>query len=209
VSLSITQAGLGKGNVSGAASLHLSGSTPPTLNAKFLAQNIDASALDLPQSFPVTLGGGQINATASLTAKGYTAKALAATLGGTATVTVNKGILNGLSLPNLVAEMSKTKHRVLSKFLASGSTPFVTMTIATTIKLGNCSLTQARLTAPSGTVSATGDIDLFDSTLALKLEATPALKPPLTLTTRLIGAWDRPHRSNDLRAAAHWVPARK
>ncbi len=209
VSLSITQAGLGKGNVSGAASLHLSGSTPPTFNAKFLAQNIDAGALDLPQSFPVTLGGGQINATASLTAKGYTAKALAATLGGTATVTVNKGILNGLSLPNLVAEMSKTKHRALSKFLASGSTPFVTMTIATTIKLGNCSLTQARLTAPSGTVSATGDIDLFDSTLALKLDATPALKPPLTLTTRLIGAWDRPHRSNDLRAAAHWVPARK
>ena len=207
--LTIATAILGNGNVSGSVSLQLSGSAPPTLSAKLMAQNIEADALKLPQGFPLTLSNGQINATASLTAKGYEAKAIAATLGGTATITVSKGILNGLSLPKLAAAMGMAKRTSLSKPLSEGATPFATMTIAGTISQGNCSLTQALLKAPSGTISATGDIDLFDSTLALKLDAAPALNPPLTLTTRLIGPWDKPGRRYDLRAAANWTPARK
>lgn len=208
-SLNLTQASIGNGNLSGSAALKLSPNAPPALTAKFLAEGVDASTLNLPQSFPLTLSSGQISATASLTANGYTAKAWEATLGGSATITASKGVLNGLSLPDLQAALGQAKRPPLAKFLATGSTPFTTLTLAGTIAQGNCTLTQAQLTAPSGNLAANGDIDLFDSTLAMKLDATPTVKPPLTVTTRLIGPWANPSRDNDLRAAETWKPAGK
>ena len=79
--------------------------------------------------------------------------------------------------------------------------------MAATIKQGNCTLTQAQLTGPGGTLAASGNIDLFESTLALKLDATPAVKPPLTLSLRLSGPWGKPRRDYDLQDAPGWKPA--
>ncbi len=208
-SLNLTQASIGNGNLSGSAALKLSANAPPALTAKLLAEGVDASTLNLPQSFPLTLTSGQISATASLTASGYTAKAWEATLGGSATITASNGTLNGLSLPDLATALGQPRRAPLVQALGSGTTPFTTLTLAGTIAQGNCTLTQAQLTAPSGSVAASGDIDLFDSTLALKLDATPAVKPPLTLTTRLIGPWDHPDRTADLEALRGWKPAPK
>ncbi len=208
-SLNLTQATIGKGNITGSASLKLSASAPPALTAKLLAEGVDASALNLPQNFPLTLSGGQISATASLTASGYTAKAWEATLGGSATITASNGTMNGLSLPDLIAALGLPKRAPLAQAISSGATPFTSLTLAATIAQGNCTITQAQLTAPSGSVAASGDIDLFDSTLALKLDAMPAVKPPITLTTRLIGPWGNPGRTTDLKAATGWKPALK
>ncbi len=207
--LAIATIRLGSGTVSGDASLQLSSNAPPAASARLVAQNIDVSTLTPTKSFPFWLSQGQINATASLTAKGYTAKAMAATLGGSATFTVNKGTLSGLSLPALTAAMRKAGRVSLYKPLISGSTPFATLTIAGTLSKGNCTLTQALLTAPSGTITASGDIDLFDSTLALKLSTAPALKPPVKITTHLIGNWNKPHRYDDLRSAYRWRATHK
>ena len=206
-SLTLSQGGLGNGNLTGSASLKLSASAPPALTAKFLAAGVDASALNLPQTFPLALTSGQISATASLTAAGYTAKAWAATLGGSATITASKGTLSGLSLPDLLAALGTKKSNILAKPFSSGTTPFTTLTLAGTIAQGNCTLSQAQLTSPAGNLAASGDIDLFDSTLALKLDATPAVTPPLTLTARLIGPWGNPSRSTELKAALGWKPA--
>ncbi|MDE1882939.1 MAG: hypothetical protein KGH70_03075, partial [Rhodospirillales bacterium] len=79
--------------------------------------------------------------------------------------------------------------------------------ITAAISQGNCSLTEARLKSPSGDISATGDIDLFDSTLALRLTTSPAVTPPVSLGVRLIGAWSRPIHYYDLLAAEHWHSA--
>ena len=207
--LTIEHANLGNGSVSGSASLHLTSALPPALNIKIRAQNVSANVLSLQHEFPLALGGGQITATANLTAQGYTANAMAATLSGNVTANVNDGTLNGLSLPDLTAAMSMAKRPALYKPLANGSTPFTTMALTATISHGNCNLTQAFFTALSGTISASGDIDLFDSTLALKLDVRPAVKPPVSLGSRLIGAWSRPTRYYDLQAAEHWHPAHK
>ncbi|SHE91030.1 AsmA family protein [Acidocella aminolytica] len=206
-SFKLTQASIGNGNLTGSMSLKFSAKAPPALSAKFLAEGVDASKLNLPQSFPLTLSSGQISATASLTASGYTAKAWEATLGGSATITASNGTLNGLSLPGIVTALGEAKHMPFSKLLTSGATPFTTLTLAGNFAQGNCSLTQAQLTAPSGSVTAKGGIDLFDATLALRLDAKPNVKPPLTLTTRLIGAWAKPNRSSDSSAAYDWKPA--
>jgi hypothetical protein len=65
------------------------------------------------------------------------------------------------------------------------------------------------LTGPAGQIAASGDIDVMDTTLALKLEASPAVTPPLSLTARLLGAWAKPSRSADLAPAYAWQPAAK
>ena len=206
-SLTLKHASLGNGNASGSASLHLASSTPPTLNVKISAQHVNANALNINQEFPLTLSRGQITVSTNLTAHGYTAKALAATLGGNATATVSNGTLIGLSLPELTVALKKANRPPLSKALTSGSTPFSSMAITAAISQGNCSLTEARLKSPSGDISATGDIDLFDSTLALRLTTSPAVTPPVSLGVRLIGAWSRPIHYYDLLAAEHWHPA--
>lgn len=208
-SLTLSQAEIGNGKLSGSASIKLSANAPPALSAKLLAEGVDASALDLTQTFPLTLTSGQISATASLTAKGYTAKAWEATLGGSATVTSANGTLNGLSLPDLINALNQPKRQPLVQALSKGATPFTALTVAGTLAQGNCTLTQVQLTAPSGTVAASGDIDLFDATLALKLDVSPAVTPKLTLTTKLIGPWSAPSRMDDLKNLAGWKPATK
>lgn len=204
--LTLDDAAIGTGKLSGSATLKLDPKAPPALSAKFLADGIDAGALALPQSFPLTLTSGQLSATASLTASGYSAKTWAATLGGSATITASNGTLSGLSLPDLASALSTTPRPALSKSLSGGTTPFATLSLAATIAQGNCTLTQAQLTAPAGTLAASGTIDLFESTLALKLGATPAVKPPLTLSVRLSGPWGKPGREYDLKDATGWKP---
>ncbi|MDE1906136.1 MAG: AsmA family protein [Rhodospirillales bacterium] len=208
-SLTLSSASFGKGSVSGSAYLSVSNNVPPALNIKVLAQNIDVNTLDFNKNYLFTVDHGQATASASLSAQGYSAKAMTATLSGNATFSIKNGSLSGISLPGIAAAMGKANQLALTTAFKSGSTPFTTMSLAATIDKGNCSLSQAILLAPSGKILATGDIDLFDSTLALKLDASPALNPPVTLTTRLFGAWANPSRRLDLHDASHWAPAHK
>ncbi len=207
--LTILNASLGNGNASGSVYLHLPTNTPPTLNVKIIAQGIDVNKLNLNNNFPFTVTAGQANASVNLTAQGYSAKAMAATLSGKASMNFKNGNLSGISLPGIAAAIDKPNQLALVKAFKSGNTPFTTLNIAAAINQSNCSFTRAILLAPSGKISATGDIDLFDSTLALKLDAFPALNPPLTLTTRLLGTWKNPSRRLDLLAAKNWVSAHK
>ncbi|WP_298215736.1 AsmA family protein [Acidocella sp.] len=207
--LSLARAGLAGGEISGTAALKLAAAAPPALSARLLAEGVEAEALALTQDFPLTLSSGRISATASLSATGYTARAWGATLGGSATVTVSNGVLQGLSLPDLAAALARPRKPGLAKALFNGATPFATLTLAGKLSQGNCTLTQALLTGPAGQIAASGDIDVMDTTLALKLEASPAVTPPLSLTARLLGAWAKPSRSADLAPAYSWQPAAK
>lgn len=207
ISLTGIKAGLGQGIISGSIGLKLSPTSMPILTAKLTAADINASDLTLPQSFPFRLTQGQLNATADLSASGYTAKTWAATLGGSASLDAKTGELDGISLPHIVTAMMTSKRDETRLWMAHGQTPFTTLNLTATLSQGNCTLTQASLTSPAGTLTAVGGIDLFDSSLALRLEAHPALQPPLALATRLIGSWAHPSRTTDIGATLSWLAA--
>lgn len=207
ISLSAIKAGIGNGIVSGSLDLTLPPAAMPVVTAKLVATNVDASALNLKQPFPLRLTAGQINATATLTATGYTAKTWAATLAGDATLTAEKGDLAGISLPNIVTALKAAAASKTSIWLTQGDTPFTTLAVQVRILQGNCTLTQASLTSPTGTLTAVGGIDLFDQSLALGVTAQPAVQPPLTLATRLIGSWVQPGQTTDTSAAFTWHAA--
>lgn len=204
IDLSALKASLGDGVVSGHAELKLPPDSMPALSATLAAEGIDASTLTLAKSFPLQLGKGQISATATLNATGYTTKTWAATLGGNISLTAKNGELDGLSLPNIVTALNTTPPADIAAWMAKGSTDFTSLAITATISQGNCTLTQAELTSPAGSLSAVGGVDLFDESLALRLEAHPAVHPALTLTSRLIGSWAHPNRIVDVSAALGW-----
>lgn len=205
ISLAGIKADLGQGIISGSVGLKLSPTAMPVLTAKLTATDINASDLNLPQPFPLRLTQGQLNATADLSATGYTARTWAATLGGRASLNAKAGVLDGISLSQIVATMMASKPDDTRQWMASGQTAFTTLALTATLSQGNCTLTQASLMSPAGTLSAVGGIDLFDSSLALRLEAYPTLQPPLTLETRLIGSWAHPSRITDTSAARSWL----
>lgn len=207
ISLKQLKADLGHGALAGDIDLKLPAASMPVLTATLAATNVDASALDLPQPFPLRLTSGQLNANATLTAAGYSVKTWGATLGGHVTLTAQNGSLDGLSLPAIVTALNAKTPAKANYWMSHGDTPFTALSIAMAISQGNCTLTDAKLTGPSGTLGAIGGIDLFDKSLALLLDAHPAVQPPLTLTTRLIGAWDHPNLLTETKAAYSWHPS--
>ncbi len=208
--LALTQAAIGNGSLSGSLAATLSPATAPEFNLNLLAQNIDAPALALPVSFPFSLPVGAVNATASLTASGYSPKNWLATLSGTATLAATHGRLGGISLGNFIAALGTpdATHK-LRAALAYGSTPFTTLSLAGTLAQGNCTLTQATLTGQDGTISAAADsgIDIFDRALALRLTLHPAVQPPVSASALMLGSWNAPKRSSQLKSALGWKPA--
>lgn len=206
-SLSNLKASLGNSSITGDIDLKLPDAAPPVLSAALAIPNLDASSLNLQYAFPFSLPTGQISATANLKAFGYTLQTWAATLSGNATLKVQNGVMNGLSLPGIITALT-TSHPLDTVFsMAHGQTPFTTLALTATISHGNCTLTQATLNGPNGNLAGFGGIDLFDQSLALRVEATPALRPPVTLITRLVGSWAHPSQITDASPALHWHPA--
>lgn len=206
-SLSKLKASFGNGSIAGDIDLKLPEATPPILSANLAIPSMDASTLNLAQAFPFNLPSGQISGTVNLKAFGYTLQTWAATLSGNANLKVKNGEINGISLPKIITALT-TSHPLDTVFsMTNGQTPFTTFVLTAKISQGNCTLTQATLNGPSGSLSAFGGIDLFDKSLALRVEATPALYPPLTIVTRLVGPWAHPSQITDASPALNWHPA--
>lgn len=206
ISLDKIAASLGDGTVSGTIGLKFSDLPAPVLHASMVATNINASALNLPLAFPLRLDHGLINGVTTVSASGYTAKTWIATLSGNATLFAKDGELKGISLPNLVSVIKTATPANAALWMQTGTTPFTALSVSVLISQGNCSITQAQLTSPAGSLTAVGGVDLFDHSLALRLEAQLALQPPVTLTTRLIGPWANPGRITAIGAAYAATP---
>lgn len=206
ISLSNLKAALGHGALTGRLDLKLLPNTIPALNANLTATDIDASALDLPQAFPLSLSHGQINANAVLSASGYSIKTWLATLGGNVTLTAQNGNLEGVSLPNIVHALRAGQLATTRYWMQHGDTAFTALSVSASISQGNCTLTKAVLTSKAGNLSAVGGVDLFDNSLALRLDAQPALQPKLTLTSKIIGSWVHPSKTVEIGAASAWRP---
>lgn len=207
--LNLASASLGSGTLSGSLAAKLSPTALPAFSVKLLAQNISASAINLPIAFPYTLSTGTFSATAGLTASGYTPKLWVATLAGSATLTAAHGRLRGLSLNGITSALGKPgAERRLRTALESGTTPFSTLSLSCTFANGNCTLTQSSLTSTAGKISVISGsgIDVADSTLALRLQIAPAVNPPLSISMPVLGPWSAPKHIPRLKDALTWKP---
>ncbi len=206
LTLALPQASLAGGTLTGTITAASSNNLPPALAAQFSASHIDPTQLNLPLAFPYTLSG-IFDASGSLTATGYSPRIWAATLGGTTSLNASNGRLHGFSLQGLAqALQSPNRAHALRAALAGGSTSYTTLALSGSFGHGNCTLTTASLTGPAGTASATGSIDIYDNSLALRLSLHPYVAPPLTLNTAVLGNWSAPKQYPRLKPALDWAP---
>ena len=206
LTLALSQASLAGGTLAGSLTASTTGNQPPALTAQLTASHIDSTQLNLPLAFPYTLAG-IFDASAALTASGYTPKTWAATLGGSLSLDAGNGQLNGFTLAGLAQALhTPNRAKALHTALTSGATSFTTLALTGTFSHGNCTLSNASLTGPAGNASATGSIDLFDNTLALRLALSPSVTPPLTIDTMLLGSWAKPKQYPRLKPALDWAP---
>lgn len=204
--LKLKQAALAGGTLAGSLTAKLNNGKPPALTANLLAQNLDAAALDLPFAFPFPLHDGRINATATLNATGFTPDLWAATLGGTVALNASNGHIGGFDLARLASTLPKHSPAALRAAMNQGRTPFATLSVAGTLAQGNATLTQAHLSGPKGTASATGGIDLYDRSVALRVNLQPAITPKAQASLLAIGPWPHPRRVADITKALGWKP---
>ncbi|OYV37457.1 MAG: hypothetical protein B7Z80_12795 [Rhodospirillales bacterium 20-64-7] len=203
--LAVTQAGFANGTLSGSLAATLKAGAPPAISASFTAKRLDAAALALDFAFPLTLSQGMIDASAVLTANGYTPRVWGATLGGKAQLTATSGKLNGFDLPAIARALgSPNRAQALRAAVGSGETAFDSLSLAATLDHGNCTLSTANLTSDLGSASAAGSIDLFDQDLALHLTLNPDLTPALPINMAILGPWKSPKRYPELRPALGW-----
>jgi uncharacterized protein involved in outer membrane biogenesis len=206
-SLNLTQASLAGGTLTGAITSTLSPTAAPALKATLSAANIDTSQLALPLSFPITLPSGTLTAQASLTATGYEPRIWAATLSGSANLTAKNGTLHGFNLAGIIQALHlPERSTALRHALASGTSRFTTLALSASLTHGNCTLTAASLSGPSGHAAASGSIDLFDNNLALTLLLQPDVSPGLSITTAVLGPWSAPQQYPQLKDALIWAP---
>ncbi|NNM55750.1 AsmA family protein [Acidocella sp.] len=206
LTLALSQASLAGGTLAGSLTASTTGNQPPALTAQLTASHIDSTQLNLPLAFPYTLAG-IFDASAALTASGYTPKTWAATLGGSLSLDAGNGQLNGFTLAGLAQALhTPNRAKALHTALTSGATSFTALAFTGTFSHGNCTLSNASLTGPAGNASATGSIDVFDNTLALRLALSPSVTPPLTINTMLLGSWTKPKQYPRLKPALDWAP---
>ncbi len=183
----------------------------PAIAAKFELTGADAAAFNLPVNFPLALPSGTISAAVDLTASGYTPSVWLATLTGNASLAAKNGSINGFNLPALTTALQAPKRRPSQLVAASltGITPFTTLSLTTSLTSGIANLTAANLTAPGGTATATGNIDLPDTGLTLSLTLLPNVPTPPQLTLTLDGSWRSPRKITAIKPALAWKPPAK
>lgn len=206
--LDLSQAEFAGGTLKGKISAATPANAAPALSLNFTAAHADAAQIALPENFPFTLPGGTLDASASLTASGFSPRVWAATLAGTASLTATQGRFTGFDLAAMAQALNKPNKRALAGAMADGATPFASLTLAGTLAAGNCTLTTASLTGPEGTAQATGTIDLADQALALTLNLAPNVTPAITLPSIVLGPWDAPRRYPRLGQALAWARVR-
>jgi uncharacterized protein involved in outer membrane biogenesis len=219
--LTIARANLANGVLNGEFSATGNNGLPganavlPAIGAKFSVTGADASLLNLPLSFPITLPTGNLDAAADLTASGYAPEAWLDTLSGNASLNAKSGTLSGFDLPNIVNILTTRERRqrlgrsrlsLLRNACLGGTTPFSALRIAGNFSSGIYTLAGAAFQSPSGAATATGSIDLPDSGVALKATLFPNLPAPPALPLTIAGTWTNPHKVAQLKQALAWKP---
>ena len=198
---------LGGGTLSGSASVDAAAS-PPRFNvqARLAGARIDGRVDGLALKAPLSDGRVDVSAI------GFSPAALAATLSGTASVTLGAGAVQGFDLGAVKAALALPDlagaEAALRGALSGGSTGFDTLSAQGSITNGSLALEKADLQSGAGTVSATGSVDLARGISDVRLALHPALPGAPDVGLRIGGPLGAPSRIPELAAAAKWLAER-
>jgi uncharacterized protein involved in outer membrane biogenesis len=200
----LRHAALGNGNLAGTLTAALPAGAAPALTAKFTLTKADLAAIDLPVNLPLTLPTGIADATASLTAAGFTPQAWAATLAGGVALSASNGSLTGFNLPGLAAALTSGGADALTNACLTGASPFDSVHLSGNFSHGIFAIASANLSSPAGAATASGTIDIPDQAIALKLNFTPKVTSPPGLGLAMIGNWAAPKKIPSIKSGLLW-----
>jgi len=202
----LTSASLAGGTLSAQITATTAPATPPSLEGKFALTAADASQLALPVTFPLTIPIGTIAMQGNLTAAGYGPQAWAATLAGAASLSAKSGTLSGFNLQALGAALAAMpRDAALQAACLAGATPFDTLSIAGSFDHGIYAISTASLQSQTGTVNASGNVDIPDQGVSLDLTLQPNVPTPPTIGLALDGPWAKPAKTPAIRDALAWT----
>jgi len=173
---------------------------PVTVSLALKGMEVAGALFDLP--FDLSLGVYDL--TASLTASGHSPRALLATLAGEVKVAGRSGMLEGVALGQLGGAMADADLRA---GLAGGSTSFERADLLLGVEHGVLGLRRAEVVAPTGTIAASGLIDLNSGSQDLRLDLRPAVAAPPHIGLDLRGPLASPTRTPDLADIIRWRAA--
>jgi len=205
--LTLGKAAFGGGTLGGSLTASLSPAAPPALTGKFSAAGIDTSAINLPITFPLAVSSGTMNAQGTLTAAGFTPQAWAATLSGSASLSIANGAVNGFDLAALGGALTQpSRDAALRAACTTGSTGFATLALGGNFADGIFTIANAGLQGPDGAATATGSIDLPDEAIALNLNFAPNVTAPPKLGLAMIGNWASVKKIPAIKPGLSWQP---
>ena len=184
------------------------------------AATLTGATLDGPVfGTALDLAAGRLDGSLDLTTSGFSPSALLAALQGSMRLTVHNGALSGLDAGQVLTVLQSVPASAASDpdaatlragvvaALNHGATPFSKLDAAGTLASGLLTLTQATLAAPSGAITAAGDVDLPGGTMDLALALHPELDGAPALGLRLIGPASNPARNADIADLTRWLAA--
>ena len=198
VRLEALSARLEGGALTGAVTLD-GESVPPRLNADLAL--VSATPPGAVFDLPIDLAGGSIDANATLSASGYSAAALLSTLGGTLRMRIHDGVLIGVDLARAGPKLLESDLRAA---FAGGTTAFSEFDIMAMFRNGAAVLSQSPFTAPSGTGSLQGLLDIAGQTAELRLAIRPAVPDAPEIALRLSGPIAALSRNPEIAEAQRW-----
>ncbi len=189
---------LGGGSLTGAVSLDAAARPPAlagtvTLAGVTVAAPVFDAALDLAE--------GILDGAVRVSASGFSPAGLLASLGGRAAIVVRDGMLTGIDLARMGTRLAEDDLRAA---LAGGSTGFARLVLEADVDRGGVALTEAVLSGPAGTATASGTIDLGRALMALRLAIVPAVPDAPEIGLRLSGPAAAPERVPELAGAMRW-----
>ncbi len=172
---------------------------PPRVNAdlSITGMHPPAPLFDLP----LDISGGTLDAAVSLAANGHSPAALLATVAGSVHFTARDGEFRGVDLAKVGPGLLDADLRAA---MSGGSMAFDRFDVAATIKDGSADITASSMTAPSGTASLLGLLDIAGRNVELRLALHPAVPEPPDLAVRFSGKLDQPSRMLELSDALRW-----
>ena len=184
--------------------------SPPHLAANARLVNVAVLGPLLGTAFDAS--AGRLDASVDLAADGYSPAGLLATLGFTLQAGMHDGTLEGLDLAAALAPVNANTPDDPARVTAAlngGSTHFDQLSLSAMGDHGGVTLSQLRLTAPSGQIRGSGTLDLLTRTVLAQftLEAAKPGTPPLGL--RLSGPASTPRRTPELGDLTQWLASRR
>lgn len=180
--------------------------TPPSLAVQ---ARLDGATVATPLGAPIDLTSAAVGGTVDVSASGYSAATLLATLTGHVAMTATNGTISGFDLAHVKTAAEQTDptaaEKAASDAIGSGTTTFDRIEITGSLAHGDLLLDAANMRGDAGEAEASGDISFPGQSLDLRFVLQPAMDSPPRITVRLSGPLDHPQRTPELASVARFV----